>query len=309
VDRYTDTLHLNTLTDYPSPGAISRFFHSIGWTKLLIWTTSLMHILLHWLSFAGYGLSIVLLTVVVRSAMFPISKKQALFSIRMQELAPELKKINEKYKNDPQGKTQATMDLYRKHKIHPLGGCLPLLLQMPIFLGLYYALQESIHFRLAPFLWIPNLAAPDMLLWWSESIPWISDPDSQGGILYLGPFFNVLPILAVGFMFFQQKLMMPPPTDEQQAMQQKTMQFMMIFMGILFYKVAAGLSIYFIATSAWGLAERKLLPKKKTDAPPPTTSGKAPPPKGKAKPEPNGDGAVAKVKSWWAKILEEAKKK
>jgi len=310
VDRYADTLHLNTLTDY---GSVS-FFQRIGWTRLLIWTTSLMHTLLYYLSFVtfgSHGLSIVLLTVIVRGLMFPISKKQALFSIKMQELAPELKKLNEKYKNDPQGKTQATMDLYRKHKVHPLGGCLPIFLQMPIFLGLYYALMESIHFRLASFLWMDNLAAPDMMFWWSELIPWISDPDSQGGILYLGPFFNILPILAVTFMFFQQKLMMPPPTSDEQAMQQKMMQYMMIFMGVLFYKVASGLCIYFIASTAWGLAERKLLPKKRTDLPPPPISGKGPPSRGKPKPDPktNGDGAVDKVKNWWAKILDEARKK
>src|SRR5262249_53158507 len=152
----------------------------------------------------SYGISIILLTVIVRGAMFPISRKQALFSIRMQELAPELKKIGEKYANDPQGKTQATMELYRKHNIHPLGRCLPMLMQLPIFLGLYFALQESIHFRLAPFLWIENLAAPDMLIWWGEHIPWISDPDNQGGMLYLGPYFNLLPVLAVSLMVVQQ---------------------------------------------------------------------------------------------------------
>lgn len=139
--------------------------------------------------------------------MFPISRKQALFSIRMQELAPELKKIGEKYKDDPQARTQATMELYRKHKIHPLASCLPLVLQMPIFLGLYFCLQESINFRLANFLWIDNLAAPDMLVWWGESIPWISDPNSQGGMLYLGPFFNLLPVIAVALMIAQQQMM------------------------------------------------------------------------------------------------------
>ena len=68
------------------------------------------------------------------------------------------------------------------------------LLQMPIFLGLYYALQESIHFRLASFVWIENLAAPDMLKWWGENIPFISRPEDQGGLVYLGPFFNLLPV-------------------------------------------------------------------------------------------------------------------
>ena len=78
------------------------------------------------------------------------------------------------------------MELYRKHGVNPaagLGGCLMLFLQMPIFLGLYFALQESFFFRLEPFLWIQNLAAPDMLFWWSEKIPFISDPSHDGVVL------------------------------------------------------------------------------------------------------------------------------
>src|SRR5207245_10911769 len=135
---------------------------------------------------------------------------------------------------------------------------------LPIFLGLYYCLQESIHFRLASFLWIENLAAPDMLIWWGEHIPWISDPDSQGGILYLGPYLNLLPIFAVSLMILQQKYMTPPATDEQQAMTQKMMKYMMVFFGIMFYKVAAVLCIYFTASSLWVLAEKKLLPKQQS---------------------------------------------
>jgi YidC/Oxa1 family membrane protein insertase len=208
--------------------------------------------------------------------MYPISRKQAMFSNKMQELAPELKKIQEKYPDDPQAKMQATQEFYRKHGINPLGSCWPVFLQMPIFLGLYFALQESIHFRLAPFLWIENLAAPDMLIWWTEEIPWISNPDGLGSMLYLGPYLNILPMIAVVFMMIQQLQTMPPPTDEQQAMQQKMLKFMTIFFGLMFYKVAAGLCIYFIASSLWGMCERKLLPKKKNPAlEVPATSKKA----------------------------------
>jgi YidC/Oxa1 family membrane protein insertase len=160
----------------------------------------------------------------------------------------------------------AQMELYRKHGVNPLGTCWLLLLQMPIFLGLYYALQESIHFRLAPFWpWISNLGAPDMLFWWSEQIPWISRPADYGSFLYLGPFFNLLPVVAVALMIAQQHLMTPPAMDEQQAMQMKMMKYMMIIFGLMFYKVAAGLCIYFIASSLWGFAERKLLPKRKPE--------------------------------------------
>src|SRR5262249_53482293 len=145
------------------------------------------------------------------------------------------------------------------------------LLQMPVFLGLYYALQESIYFRLAPFLWIKNLAAPDMLLHWGPNIPLISMPVwlpllGQTGPL-LGSYLNLLPIFAVALMIMQQKLLTPPPADEQAEMQQKLMKYMMIFFGFMFYKVAAGLCIYFIVSSGWGLVERKLLPKAKPVTP------------------------------------------
>src|SRR5436305_11701486 len=157
------------------------------------------------------------------------------------------------------------MDLYRRHGVHPLGTCWMLLMQMPIFMGRYFCLQESIHFRLAPFwpTWIVNLAAPDMLFSWGDKIPWISRPEDYGGLVYLGPYFNVLPVLAVTLMIVQQKMLMPPPADEQQAAQQKMMKWMMVIMAFLFYKIAAGLAIYFIASTLWGVAERQLLPKKK----------------------------------------------
>src|SRR5207248_2071956 len=102
---------------------------------------------------------------------------------------------------------------------------------------------------------------PDMLVKWGEGVPLISRPEDYGSMIYLGPFLNILPILAVTLMIFQQKMMMPPAADEQQAMQQKMMKYMMIFFGLMFYKVAAGLCVYFITSSLWGFAERKFLPK------------------------------------------------
>ena len=79
----------------------------------------------------------------------------------------------------------------------------------------------------------------------------------------LGPYLNILPLLTIGLFIWQQKMFMPPPADEQAAMQQKMMQYMMIFMGVMFFKVASGLCVYFIASSLWGICERKLLPKAK----------------------------------------------
>jgi YidC/Oxa1 family membrane protein insertase len=267
VNRYLDDLYLNTLTDYQSPGFMGRFASSIYWSQLIIICTNFMHNVLNWLHvlIPNYGICVIVLTILVRGMMFPVSRKQAMTSIRMQELAPELKKLQEKYKDDKQSLGVAQMELYRKQGVNPFGTCWFLLLQMPIFMGLYYCLQESIHFRLAEFwpTWIINLAAPDMLIHWGESIPFLSRPEDYGGMLYLGPYFNLLPVIAVTFMIVVQKQTMPPPTDEQQEMQQKMMKYMMIFMGLMFYKVAAGLCIYFVSSSVWGFAERRLLPKKK----------------------------------------------
>jgi YidC/Oxa1 family membrane protein insertase len=267
VSRYTNQLHLDTLTDYQSPGPMGTFANAIYWTQLVIKCTNVMHTVLAWIHevIPSYGLCIIVLTILVRGLMFPISRKQALTTMRMQALAPELKKLQEKHKDDKQALGMAQMELYRKHGVNPFGTCWFLLLQMPIFMGLYFALQESIHFRLASFwpLWIKNLAAPDMLLWWSEQIPYISRVQDFGGFLYLGPYFNLLPVVAVALMIAQQKMMTPPPADDQQAMQQKMMKYMMVFFGLMFYKVAAGLCVYFIASSVWGFCERKLLPKTK----------------------------------------------
>jgi YidC/Oxa1 family membrane protein insertase len=272
IDHYLDDLHLNTLTDYQSPGWAGDFAGAIGWSWVVIKCTNVMHWILSGIHtvIGSYGLCIILLTVLVRGLMFPLSRKQALMGMRMQELAPELKKLAEKHKDDKQALGMAQMELYRKHGVNPFGTCWFLLLQMPIFMGLYYALQESILFRLAPFwpTWLQNLAAPDMMIYWTESIPMISRPADYGGFLYLGPYFNLLPVIAVALMIAQQKMMTPPPADEQQAMQQKMMKWMMVIFGLMFYKVAAGLCIYFIASSLWGFAERKLLPKRKAGAAP-----------------------------------------
>jgi YidC/Oxa1 family membrane protein insertase len=337
VERYVDTLHLSTLTDYRSAGIFGTISSTIMWTDVLILTTRFMHWLLDWLHWLipNYGLSIILLTLLVRGAMFPVSRRSAMLSLRMQAIAPEMRKLQEKYKDDPQAKTAAIMELYKKHGVNPFGSCLPMLLQMPFFLGLYYCLQESIHFRLASFLWIDNLAAPDMLIWWSENIPIISDPDNMSGsffsFLYLGPYFNLLPVIAVTLMLVQQKMLTPPPADEQQEMQQKMMKYMFIFIGIMFYKVAAGLCIYFIVSSLWGLCERKMLPKKAAGVPGaagtrvtgsdgsggggngrPSGGGGGKGGGGRGKPvkkDKKPEGKLQKVKDWWAEVLKQAQKK
>jgi YidC/Oxa1 family membrane protein insertase len=222
--------------------------------------TKLLHLFHNYMVF-NYGLAIILLTVIVRLAMLPISRKQALSAQKMQELQPEIKKIQEKYK-DLQERNRATQELFRQHNYNPFSGCLVLFIQIPIFIGLYKALAIDVELRQAPLIsesirWCSNLAAPDMLFDWSFLWPeWFNRGQGMFG---LGPYFNILPIITIIIFLWQQKKMMPPPTDEQAAMQQKVMSFMMIFMGILFYKVPSGLCLYFIASSLWGMAERQIL--------------------------------------------------
>ena len=243
---------------------------SYGWFWwVAIPMQSVLHFFQTYLVF-NYGLAIILLTVLVRSCMFPVSRKQALGAQKMQELQPEIKAISEKYKKDPEALRHAQMELFRKHNYHPLSGCLPVFFQLPIFIGLYRALMVDVELRGASLLgqgvhWCSNLAAPDMLFYWGsfwDSIGWESFNTGQG-MFSLGPYFNILPLVTIALFIVQQKMFMPPPADDQAKMQQNMMTFMMLFMGLLFFKVASGLCIYFIASSLWGVAEKQLLPKKK----------------------------------------------
>ncbi len=232
------------------------------------WVATLMLGILHtfYSIVQNYGIAIVMLTMMVRGSMYPLSLKQTRNMQKMQELKPEMDRIAEKYKDDMQKRGQAQNELFRKHNYHPMAGCLPALIQLPIFLGLYRALSVDVELRQAPLFsdaiqWCSNLAAPDMLYNWSRFTPrWFDNATSMFG---LGPYFNVLPIVTLVLFLLQQKLFMPPPQNEQMALQQKMMKYMMIFMGLMFFKVPSGLCIYFIASSLWGIAEKKLFPQPK----------------------------------------------
>lgn len=252
-----------------------------GWFKLV---AELLLAILHtfYKVIPNYGVAIILLTALVRCCMFPLSRKQALSAQKMQELQPEIKKIQEKYKNNLEARGKAQQELFRKHKYNPMGGCLIAFIQLPIFIGLWKALTVDVELRQAPLIpesipwasnWATNLAAPDMLFNWSSFMP--AFVNRGVGMFGLGPYFNLLPVVSVLLFLWQQKKMMPPPTDEQQVMQQRIMQFMMVFMGIMLYKVASGLGVYFIASSLWGIAERKFLPK--VTSRPDTSAASTPP--------------------------------
>jgi YidC/Oxa1 family membrane protein insertase len=280
---------------YKAAGDINHSLKDIVYYGLALFgavARAMLGILHFFYSIVGnYGIAIVMLTVLVRGAMFPISFKQTQNMARMQALKPEMDRITEKYKTDMQKRSQAIQELYRKHKINPLGGCLPVFLQLPIFIGLYRALMVDVELRMSPLFssaihWCSNLAAPDMFLNWSPVMP--DFINSGMGIFGLGPYLNILPLVTVALFLVTQKMAMPEPTNEQAVMQQKMMKYMTLFMGLLFYKVASGLCLYFIASSLWGIAERKLLPKAQS---PPTTSAGGTTgsiPSGGSKPSGNG---------------------
>jgi len=212
----------------------------------------------------SYGLAIICLTVVVRGCMFPLSRKQALGAQKMKELQPRIAELKKKYGKDKEKMARAQMELFSKHNYNPLSGCLPIFLQLPIFIGLYTALNASVDLRMAPFLYIDNLAAPDNI--WPNLFNTILPFLKPNGLPFLGPNLNLLPLITIALFIAQQKMFMPPPTDEQQAMQHKMMNYMMIFFGVMFYRVPAGLCVYFIASSLWGMGERKMLDVMKSES-------------------------------------------
>ncbi len=214
-------------------------------TKTMVWILQFFRYTCH----LPYGLAIILLTFTVRMCLLPITKKQVYDGEKMKLITPELTKLKAKYANEPEKFVGAQRELMRRYNHNMFGGCLPLFLQLPIFISLYNALYTATDLRMSRFLWIDNLAAPDALFGLGIEIPWI------------GSTFNLLPLLNVFLFLFQQKQMMPPAQNEEEEMRNKMMSYMTVFMGFMFYTVPAGLCLYFIASSLLGMGERHLLKK------------------------------------------------
>lgn len=233
-----------------------------GWFAAFSWPlVKLLH-LFHAI-IGNFAIAIIILTVLVRLAMMRFSRKMVLNSQMMQLLAPEIRAISEKFKDDFQAKSRAQQELFKKYNYNPFSGCLVMLIQLPVFIGLYRGLSVDMALRDQPLIpgisWCSNLAGPDQLWRWADDLPkFMSFLTHETG--WLGPYFNLLPIISVALMLVQQKLFTPPAADEQQAMMQKVMTFMMIFIGIIFFKVPAGLCIYFITSTLWAIMEKKVFP-------------------------------------------------
>ncbi len=190
--------------------------------KFLLWVLNLIHERL-WPH--NYGLAIILLTIVIRGIFWPITHKSTESMRKMQELAPVLQEVKEKYKDNPQKQQQAMMEIYRENKVNPLGGCMPMLIQIPVFFALFVVLRSAIELRFAGFLWVRDLSEPENLF---------------AGMLPFGLGLNILPILNAASMSLQQRLT-PTAGDPRQA---NMMKFMPIMMLILFYNFASGLVLY-----------------------------------------------------------------
>ncbi len=191
-------------------------------SKPIFWLMQLIHKVL-----GNWGWTIIFLTIFIKALFFYPSAMSYKSMAKLKAVSPKLKDINERFADDPQGKQKAMLDLYRKEKINPLGGCLPILIQIPVFMGLYWVLLESVELRQAPWLlWYHDLSVKD-------------------------PFF-VLPIL-MGVSMFVQQLLNPPQVD---PMQQKIFQFMPIIFTVMFLFFPAGLVLYWVVNNVLSMAQQ-----------------------------------------------------
>jgi len=214
-----------------------------GWfdivAKPCLWVMNFIHDHL----IANYGIAIILLTLLTKILLWPLGQKSYKSMNDMKKLQPLVAEIKEKYKNDKKKINEETMALYRAYKVNPMGGCLPMVVQIPVFFGLYRMLYGAIELRHAPFFgWINDLSAPDRLFHFSFPIPFMQPP-------YGIP---VLTLIMGATMFFQQKLQ-PSMGDATQA---KMMMFMPIFFTFIFINFPAGLVLYWLVNNVFSIAQQ-----------------------------------------------------
>lgn len=195
----------------------------------------------------SYGLAIIVITLIVKTLFFPLTQASTRSMKRMSALQPQMKAIQEKYKDNPQKMNQKLMEFMREHRVNPAGGCLPILLQIPVFLGFYAMLQTAIELRGARFLWICDLSQPDTIF----TIPGLNFP------------VNPLPIIMAGTMLWQARL--TPVAPSMDPVQQKIMRYMPLMFVVFLYTFSAGLTLYWTVQNLFSIAQMKLT--KKLDDP------------------------------------------
>ena len=266
VLQKVDDTYTNPVTGYNPNYTQTRSFH--GWFSFISepFAKFLYFIMSFFYSATGsWGFSIILLTVVLRIMMYPLNAWSIKSTLKMQELGPKLEKMKEKQKKakDPKQAQMEMMAFYKEHKINPLGGCLPLIIQMPFLFGMFDLLKSVFPLRGASFIpgWIDNLTAPDVVFSWGYPIP------------FIGTSLHALPILLGVVMFFQQKLGQSQnkkkgQLSDQQQQQQKMGMIMTFIFPLLFYKFPSGLNLYWLSSMVlqivqqWYMSQRKLKPSK-----------------------------------------------
>lgn len=236
----------DAIRSYENNAGVTKYIDSIDW-GWFFFITKPMFALLHFLNgvIGNMGWAIIALTFIIKSLLFPLAYKSFVSMARMKELQPEMEKLKEKHGDDRQAMQKATMELYRNKKVNPAAGCLPILLQIPIFFSLYKVIFVTLELRHAPFIgWLTDLSVPDpsSLLNLFGLMPWgVPGPDSIFVIFSIG----IWPILMGITMWMQQKLN-PAPTDKTQAAIFAWMPWVFMFMLGGF---ASGLVIYWVANN------------------------------------------------------------
>lgn len=214
---------------------------NFGWFDVL--AKPMLFLLNFFYSFVGnYGVAIILLTCLIKGAFWPITQKGMKSMKNMQKLQPRVAKLKEKFKDDPAKMNQEMMAMYKTYKVNPVGGCLPMIIQIPFFFALYRVLMAAIELRHAPFmLWINDLSAPDRLM-----------------IGFDVPYLHGIPVLTLlmgGSMYLQQK-MTPTTADPTQA---RIMQFLPIIFTFMFINFASGLVLYWLVNNLLSILQQKLI--------------------------------------------------
>ncbi|MEQ7155042.1 membrane protein insertase YidC [Brevundimonas aurifodinae] len=250
------------LSDYEEALGLPRFVYAIDW-GFLFFLTRPIFLLVHWFQglVGNFGVAILLLTLTIKLIMFPLANKSYESLSKMRKLQPQMEKIKTQFKDDPQKQQQETMALYQREKINPLAGCLPILVQIPVFYALYKVLFVTIEMRHAPFFgWIRDLSAPDPTNIWTlfGLIPW--DPGSlpllgslltnSGGGFTLG-----LSVLAIfyGFTMWLQQAMNPPMPD---PVQRQIFAWMPVVFTFIMAVFPAGLLVYWAWNNVLSIAQQ-----------------------------------------------------
>ena len=238
-------LAMNFGTGYMGFWGVGTFF-----AKLLLSGMNWLHDVTN----MGYGWAIVTITILLRAIFWPFTRASMRSAKKMQALAPEIAVLKEKYKDDPQKFTQKQMELWKKNKVNPMSGCLPMLVQMPVFFGFLAMIRCAIELRGAHFLWVADLTKPDTIF----MIPGINFP------------FNLLPLLMVGTMVWQAHVQ--PASPGMDASHQKMMRFIPLMFLLFFYNYSSGMALYMTVSTLAGILQTRMTKITVAAAPAPTTN-------------------------------------